>query len=265
VDLDRKKLARRAERARKKARAGEPLSEREQAAITEWQGLRSKAGRKPKLALVPPTVDSASGEGTEAGPEAGESAPATAPPPAVADATPIPKVLGTVTPAKGAAIRDWREQYRITGMGREATCVQVAAFACGLLERANKVTKELGYTPLIDDEMLQLRQNPDGSRTVGMVYASLVLCTDTLLPQNLELSPEVVAGGCAGVALGQAFYAKRKGPAEGKPTELKSVPAPLPFTAPPPPEPAVVEERPPRVEDLVTRGQEPRLPPGQNF
>jgi hypothetical protein len=275
MDLDseaKKKLQKRAERARQKARKGLPLSERETSAIAEWRAIKSPTGRKPKE--IPSQVGLSEPHSKRETTEAGETDRAVNPetepsppsPTAAAD-SPIPKVLGTALPAKGAAVKDWREQYRITGMGREATCVQVAALTCGLLERANKVTKELGYTPLIDDEMLQLRVNPDGSRTVGMVYAALVLCTDSLLPASMELSPEMVAGGCAGVCVGQTFYAKRKG-AAAKP-ELKSVPAPIPFTAPPTPAAPVVEETaPPTPEQLISRvGPENgvRPPPGQNF
>ncbi len=137
-------------------------------------------------------------------PESPVTAPPTpAPAPKVARPKPpplprIPSVEIDDAPKGKDAIAKWQDKYKgQTGqadIGREATCQLIGKPWLDLLTHIAKEMKDCGVDPIIDPEML---------------WGSIVLSIDQMLPTTVKLTPQIVAAGGSTAILAQRFIQRK--------------------------------------------------------
>lgn len=123
-----------------------------------------------------------------------------APPPKAPPLPRIPRIdLDDDAPHGKASSSDrWQSKYGNTGTaadaGREETCKAIAAPWLQVLKLLTQEMIDAGISPVI---------NPD------LLYGSMVITVDSLLPKEVKLSPQMVAAGGSTAIIVQRFV-KRK-------------------------------------------------------
>jgi hypothetical protein len=217
----------RATRIRAKIRGGDEASVEELEWLRAYElAPKGKPGRPKKApdgetqAAEDPELEAAEDPELEAAEDPELETAAPAPDPAAPSSTPIdPPLDPSPPPPRGPRIKltppprtrtapaeepkpggksDWRAKYAegFGGQGgRETTVVELAKVWRGVLESLCDGMRSAGIEPKVDPAML---------------YPSIVLVVDELLPPHVELTPKMVAVGGTSVLLVQRFVNRKE-------------------------------------------------------